>query len=73
MFTLYFITLKYVLNYTLYHKLFECTIFTLNNDPYYILHYDISFIVKLDCMWLACMYFLTGTNLKDQKLLFLIS
>ena len=36
------------LNYTLHHKLFECTVYTLNYDHCYTLHPRVSFTVKLD-------------------------
>ena len=45
---LHFITLNYILNYTLHPKLFECTLCILNYDLCYILHPNVSFTVKLD-------------------------
>lgn len=44
---LHFTTLKYVLNYTLYHKLFKYIICTLNYDFCYTLHPNVSFILKV--------------------------
>lgn len=45
---LYFTTLNYTLNYTLHHKFSECTIRSLNYNPYYTLHPFINFDVILD-------------------------
>ena len=64
---LYFTVLNYVPYYTLYHKLFECTICTLNYDIHYTLHSAVSFTIQLDgnSTWLAHAL-LSCTNLKDQ-------
>ena len=45
---LYFTTQKYTLYYTLHPKFFECTICTINYDPYFTLHHNIKFAVNLD-------------------------
>ena len=45
---LHFITLNYTPNYTLHHKLFECTFCTLIYNYCYTLHPDIKFVVNLD-------------------------
>ena len=45
---LHFITLNYISDYTLHHKLFECTFSILNYEPYYTLHPDVKFAVNLD-------------------------
>ena len=45
---LYFITLNYISDYTFFHKLFECTFYTLNYDYYYILHPNVKFAIKLN-------------------------
>ena len=45
---LHFTTLNYASDYTLHHKLFECTVYTLNYDHCYTLHPNISFTVKFD-------------------------
>ena len=45
---LYFTTLNYILYYILHHKLFKCTLCTINYDFCYTSHLNISFIVKLD-------------------------
>ena len=45
---LHFTTLNYALDYTLHHKLFECTVYTLNYDPCCTLHPDVNFTVKFN-------------------------
>ena len=45
---LYFITLNYVIYYTLHPKLFECTFYTINYDPCYTLHTNVKFGVNLN-------------------------
>ena len=61
---LYFITLNYILNYTLHLKLFECMVCTLNYDHCYTLHPNVSFTLKLDgnmkhvtCMCVLLMWY----------------
>ena len=44
---IYFITLNYTLDYTLHHKLFECTFCTINYYIYYTLHPDVNFTIML--------------------------
>ena len=60
-FKLHFIILNYILDYTLYHKLFKCTIYTLNQDIYYTLHLNVSFTVILDEIFMymtrPCVFF----------------
>ena len=45
---LHFIALKYILNYTLHPKLFECMFCTLNYNYCYTLYLDVKFAVNLD-------------------------
>ena len=45
---LHFITLNYISNYTLHHKLFECMFCTLNYNSCYTLHPAIKFAVNVD-------------------------
>ena len=44
---LYFITLNYILCYTLYLKIFKCTFFTLDYGPCYTLPYNVKFAINL--------------------------
>ena len=44
---LYFITLNYILCYTLHLKIFKCTFSTLNYDPCYNLPHNVKFAVNL--------------------------
>ena len=67
---LHFTTLNYALNYTLYPKLFECTVCTLNYDSCYTLHPDVSFTVKFNgnMKHVTCMcVLLKWHKLKRQK------
>ena len=45
---LHFITLNYILYYSLHHKIFEFIFCTLNYDPFYTLHPNIKFAVNLE-------------------------
>ena len=56
--------------HSLHHKLFECTVCTLNYDSCYTLHPYISFNVKMDRnmnIWLAYVYLLKWHKLKRLK------
>ena len=67
---LHFTTLNYTLDYTLHHKLFECTICTINYDTYYILYSNVSFTIILDetFMHMTCTCILLRWNkVKRQK------
>ena len=44
---LYHTTLNYALDYTLHHKLFDCTLCTINYHTYHALHPDVIFAVIL--------------------------
>ena len=45
---LHFTTLNYIINYTLYLKLFEYIFYTINYDSCYTLHPDIKFAINFD-------------------------
>ena len=44
---LYFITLNYILCYTLYLKIFKCTFSTLDYGPCYTLPHNVKFAINL--------------------------
>ena len=45
---LHFITLNYISDYTLYHKLFKSTFCIINYNSCYTLHPNIKFAINLD-------------------------
>ena len=58
----------HVPDYTLHHKLFKCTICTLNYYYYHTLHSGVTFSVMFDefyCTWQVHASCLGGINLKD--------
>ena len=68
---LHFTTLNYALNYTLHHKLSNCTFCTINYHTYHTLHPDVIFAVIFNRILLHVTRhasYLCGTKLRGKAI-----